>query len=350
MENVKNRNYGIDLLRLVLMFLICLLHVIDHGGILNNVSGLKYYLYFYLYGVSYCAVDAYAIISGYVSHNRNKNYNRICYLWFQVVFYTFVLSLFFNLIDYVNGKGFDLNVVINSFLPVLNKDYWYFTAYFPLFFLMPYIDRLLESIDKKASKELLIIIFMLFSVMSVIVKDNYCSNGLSFLWLFLLYVIGVLIRKIDLFNNISSSKLIIAFIISTLITIIKVPFIASLVNNTSPTVLVSAVLIVIIFSRLKLKGNIIRKLSPLAFGVYLFHVNPYVYYGWLENRFEYIADFGIVTGVLQTLLVSLLIFALGLLFDFIRFTLFKIINIQKLCNKISDLLENTLNKLTDIIE
>jgi peptidoglycan/LPS O-acetylase OafA/YrhL len=35
----KEYNYGIDLLRLIAMFMIVILHVLGKGGVLNNVSG-----------------------------------------------------------------------------------------------------------------------------------------------------------------------------------------------------------------------------------------------------------------------------------------------------------------------
>lgn len=38
---MKERNYGIDLLRLVLMYMVCILHTLGQGGVLNacNPSG-----------------------------------------------------------------------------------------------------------------------------------------------------------------------------------------------------------------------------------------------------------------------------------------------------------------------
>ena len=34
----KKHNYGIDLLRLVFMFMICNLHILKQGGVLSNLS------------------------------------------------------------------------------------------------------------------------------------------------------------------------------------------------------------------------------------------------------------------------------------------------------------------------
>ena len=40
-KTIKERNLGIDLLRMISMFLIVILHIQGHGGILENVVSLS---------------------------------------------------------------------------------------------------------------------------------------------------------------------------------------------------------------------------------------------------------------------------------------------------------------------
>jgi len=65
----KERDYGIDLLRLVLMFFVCLIHTLENGRVLEHCEKgtLEYYGYWFIFTAIYCAVDAFAIISGYTS-------------------------------------------------------------------------------------------------------------------------------------------------------------------------------------------------------------------------------------------------------------------------------------------
>lgn len=62
------RNYGIDLLRIVSMFMVVFLHILGGGGVLelDSLSGASYWTAWTLKTASYCAVDIFAIISGYV--------------------------------------------------------------------------------------------------------------------------------------------------------------------------------------------------------------------------------------------------------------------------------------------
>lgn len=57
----RERNGGIDLLRLVLMYMVCMLHTLQQGGILGAISaetnrGCGYSL---INTFSYCAVDGF---------------------------------------------------------------------------------------------------------------------------------------------------------------------------------------------------------------------------------------------------------------------------------------------------
>ena len=61
---MNEKNKGIDFLRLVLMFMICVLHVLGHGGVLkaSKIGSVQSNLFWFLEIFSICAVDAFALI------------------------------------------------------------------------------------------------------------------------------------------------------------------------------------------------------------------------------------------------------------------------------------------------
>ena len=73
-SNIGNdgRNYGIDALRLFSMFLIVIMHVLGQGGILNRATGHVYRVGWLFESFAYCAVNCFAIISGYVSYSEEE--------------------------------------------------------------------------------------------------------------------------------------------------------------------------------------------------------------------------------------------------------------------------------------
>ena len=70
----KKRNYGIDLLRMLSMFMIVNLHVLGQGGAMVRIVGDEagYYAAWFLETCAYCAVDCYGLISGYVGVNGSS--------------------------------------------------------------------------------------------------------------------------------------------------------------------------------------------------------------------------------------------------------------------------------------
>ena len=138
---MKNRNLGIDLLRIVSMYMVVILHVLGHGGILRNleVLSLSYCVLWLLEITCYCAVNCYALITGYVMVNSKFKYKKIFYLWLDVLFWRLLLTFIMNFMfpDLVGKKDF-----LYSVFNVMFNSYWYFSSYFALFFFIPFITQI----------------------------------------------------------------------------------------------------------------------------------------------------------------------------------------------------------------
>lgn len=82
---MKERNYGIDLLRIVSMIGVMTLHILGHGGVLDNtkILSFNYDLAWLLEVCAYCAVDCFVLISGYVSVQARHKGSNIVLLWLK---------------------------------------------------------------------------------------------------------------------------------------------------------------------------------------------------------------------------------------------------------------------------
>jgi surface polysaccharide O-acyltransferase-like enzyme len=120
-------------------------------------------------------------------------------MWFQVFFYSFVVSL----VATFCGIGGELGIkeLIKSALPVTFNRFWYVTAYFGLFFAIPLLNKFVFSIDKETAKKALVIMLVLFSVLGILGEPMRTYKGYSVLWLIVLYLIGAIANKIELFKN-----------------------------------------------------------------------------------------------------------------------------------------------------
>lgn len=101
-NSLSDKKYyiGLDLLKIIAMFMIITLHTLGHGGIVwnKNLEGINYDIAWLLEIMSFCAVNCYAMISGYVGINSRIRYYKLiyflvtsCFLWF--IHYIFIFDL-----------------------------------------------------------------------------------------------------------------------------------------------------------------------------------------------------------------------------------------------------------------
>ena len=89
------RNYGLDLLRLMLMLMVVVLHVVNHGGIVQGTDkfSVNYSIANLLRSFTYCAVNCYALISGYVYINTKYRFSALIQIWLQAMVYSVGIAL-----------------------------------------------------------------------------------------------------------------------------------------------------------------------------------------------------------------------------------------------------------------
>lgn len=151
---IKDRCYGIDLLRMILMYMVCILHVLGQGGILENSVGGGYQAFWFLEIIAYCAVDTFAIISGYMATNKSQNYTKLISMWFQVFFYSFICTVILKLF-YIRELP-SIKELIKAFFPFTFNQFWYFSAYVGAFLVIPFLNNYLFNLDKLKANKILI--------------------------------------------------------------------------------------------------------------------------------------------------------------------------------------------------
>lgn len=351
------RNYGIDVLRIISMLMVVILHVLGRGGVLSALDpfSLKYDIAWLLEIAAYGAVDCYALISGYVGVFAKHKYGGLAILWLRVVFYSFSLTIVDKLMG-VNHVG--MGRVLSSVFPVFTNKYWYFTCYFILFLFIPILNRCIKVLSKKTLQVFFVSVFICFSVLAPVMcnfgGNMYIGNGYSPLWLIVLYLLGGYIRKYGLLIKTKKRFLILFFLISVILTWSSKIFIQlttvhlfgniqyddTFVTYNSITVLSSAIALLLLFSRIKLNNSVVLHivsfLSPLAFSVYLIHEHYFVKGLFITNKLVWITQLPTIAIIPVVLGCAIGIYTICSVIDSARMYLFKLLRIKMLFSSIEE--------------
>lgn len=344
------RNYGVDLLRMLAMFMVVVLHVLGQGGILGmstQYSEVKYWIAWFMEITCYCAVNCFALISGYVMYRSTPKLSKAVNLWFQTAFYTLTFFIVFLLFK---RESMGLGDALNAVFPVTRKHYWYISAYMGLLLLMPLLNAAIAHTQKRTLGFILAAGFVMFSIFpQLLMADPYIlSGGYSLIWLILMYLTGAYLHKYGLFAKIRTrfiwfgilAMLLITFASRFLLEVFPqhifptAKFRDVLISYVSPTIVLVAVGLLIAFSRMRLPGwltSAVCILSPAALGVYLIHTNQlvwrYVMLGFAWKMLEY----NCFVMVLLIFLAATAIYLLCSIMEIGRLHLFRLIKADKFC-------------------
>ena len=360
----KERNYGIDLLRLISMLMVVILHILGYGGGLSGVENftLKGELLWGLEILCFGAVNMYAIISGYVGYKTSHRWSNIIYLCLQTAFFAVIITGVDLALLISQGAELEFRYVFWNLFPTI-KGLWYISAYFCVFFFMPILDKIIDVVDKRTLKTVALFCFAVFCCF----PDAYSQvaglrYGYSVLWLALLYLLGAYFKKYGLLPRCPSWLCFVGFLTCVLITSISRSAIGLttqyyfgepklydvLVYYTSPTMVLAAVFAVAGFAKLNFKRAIPKKiiafLCPMALGVYLIHCHP-VIVSQMEKMFDWIGAEPIAIGIGYVIINALIIFGICLFIDWIRLLLFKLCQVKRL----SEWLEKIMHRFVDFL-
>lgn len=334
----KSRESNFELFRIILMIMVVSIHYFLHGGAEKTLTpgDNNYYIVNIIYSFIRVAVNCFVIISGYFGINFKVK--KLFKFEFQALFYSvsiFWIFLFSNIIEF---NVFELK---KSLTPILSKEWWFITTYILLYISSPYINIIRDGLSKKDYEKLLII-GIFFCIIAPTFKFNPLNNnrGFSLYNFILLYLIGGYIHKYC-YEIAYKIRFIVAYIIFSLLTF----YYNFLINNIKDTsaydydsifILCASISLTMFFKSMKIKCNIINRISPMMFGIYLIHDHEYVkkfIYDKLFNTNRYFTSDVLFINAIKTIGC---IFIACLIIEYMR---------KKLFDKVEDFLIEKLVKI-----
>ena len=367
------RDTNMELLRIVAMFMVITLHCLGNGQLLGNTS-ISVYNIIAIRLLDFFSLTANAIfliISGYYSIDKKFNIKRILTLWGKTIFYSiliYIICNFFNLnIQSVTSASFV------SFFPILSGEYWFINAYIVLYFLSPILNVMLNKLNRKQFKYLLITSIIMIGIIRVIFNPGGTLTG-TMLPVILVYMIGAYMRK---FVTIEPKKYcfvkyilftaIATFIFITLSIILKLidnNIIYSLIKRiisefreySNILILIMTILIFYKFKTITIKSKFISKIitiiSPSVFSIYLIHQSINIRDTmWLKMGIMQYADSWFMLPYI--LIMIAMVFIICLCIDLIRrvsyYGIKKVPIITKILEKINEKLYKINSRINNYI-
>ena len=343
---------GIDMAKLLVMFFIASAHVLHYG--LKPVAGdlhpiLRPFTYDFLYTL-FASMNVFAIATGFLSVKASCRYSKLIPLYLQLVFTGLVVSLVLKATGLVEITLSDLSAV---FRPFACNHWWYMTCYLPVALLAPFLNEGIKALPRRALETFLVLALGIITTLDFVTKEgvNVVMRGYSTEWLLVLYVLGAYLR---LYNPLAHLRARTCFLGVILIALVSasipalapnLPFGAAIVRYlhlfdlTSPNILALGLLTFTGFVNLRVENarviKVVRFLAPATLGVYLIHVQPYLWYRLLRPALEETHLASVWALPFVCLALGAVIFVVCLALDLLRVQLFKVLRVGEICESLS---------------
>lgn len=332
--NNKTRSSNLELLRIILILMIITLHYFhaNIGGLFGNVetNTLNYYISHFIEALCICAVNTFIIITGYFSYKKESiKIAKVLKLIFLMAFYGLLIAIIYIICTHT---PLSINTLKIVFVSTFSR--WFVIIYTILYLLIPFINKLINNLDEKQLKTLLIINFFVFYFLYTFInKATMVDKGYGIVNFINLYLIGAYIRKYK-DQPIKKAYCFIVYLVCAIFTTIFSFFAGRAYDYATVFNLIGAIALFCLFKEIKIKDSkFINKLSSYTFAVYIIHENKLFSQFLYRNIFHTQLYWNNNMMILHLIISVIGIYLLCVLIESIRSILLKRIcddNIEKI--------------------
>ena len=216
--------------------------------------------------------------------------------------------------------------LVRNFIPITGIRYWYATVYFFIYLIHPLLNLVIQRIDKKTHIALILVLAYFCSLIPTVSGAETMSSGGGVEIFIMMYFLGALIRKYDLFCRTAWQYalplLLVLLMMSASEIVLKIKFYKDFSYFVWPIrklpVCLAAFLLFITFKNVKWRmGSILKACAQSTFGVYLIHIGMLQRF-FFERIFDIAWFYGRLFFAPMLLLYAILLFALCVAIDRVR--------------------------------
>ena len=358
------RQANFELLRIIAMVMIITLHYLGKGGILmpygENASLLNHAAWL-IEAFCIVSVNCYILISGYFLVESEWKPKRIVSLVAQVLFYSIMIPVVMLCLGMISGSELSIYDWLNFIFPIQNGHYWFATHYVLFYLFVPVLAAGVQKLEKRTLQMVIIVLLLFFSVGKTLIPFHLVTDtdGYHYGWFLCLFLVAAYIRKYGI-SWLEKGKRGLCLYVSMCIFIWAVSALCGVAERKTGAlshyvdmpytynyffVFIGSVGLFYMFRNLHIRegkvADVIRKLAPYTFGIYLLHVHNLVIdkimYYWLgaekvQGKWLFIP---------HMIMCVVIVYIVGTVVDFVRAYLFAWVGQisdwhQKVTDKASD--------------
>lgn len=358
------RNSGIELLKIIAIFLIVISHVVQtlgsehdivstEGTFLNlsvATSNIKYLVLMLCRYFGPIGNDVFIICSAwFLCDSKKAELSKV----FRLIFDVWVVNVGIMAVFLLSGIGISKTDILHSFFPTTFENNWYITCYLLLFMIHPLLNIVIDKLSQKQMFAFVFVTFLLYSVICTIKSEFFYFSGLIFF--IVVYFMIAYIKKY-MYNFTESKKqnllcmvigalgLIVFFIVTNSI-VLKTGILDGKIlywkKNQNPFCILLCIALFNLFKNINFKNKFINSVSSITLLIYIIHENILIR-GYLRPRiFVLLHDkLGYDYILLLVLLFSVCLFIVSVLIGFLyKYT------VQKITKRVSLIVSDTIKKL-----
>lgn len=340
-EATRRRNSSFELLRIIIMFMILLLHAnyATLGKPTNNFSFLGFGQNF-AETLTIIPVNIFILITGYfgTSFKLHKVFQLLYQAFFCVVPITLIAWLF--------GISPSINSTF-SLLKNLNfvSCYWFIVSYIAMLAFTPILNLAVERMTRIQLLSTLLIIYFFIGLGDYLhfFSKVLSNGGYSPLWFLELYLIGRYLRLNPL--QLSRKALFLFYFLSALLcTVISIPINTLGLSYNNPFVVISSVAFFLIFTKVSFHNKLVNNIGTATTMVYLLNTHPIIWDFFQRYIFALRNTYSNIVIFVTALIISCIIFFfIAIAYDQLRQLSWRLFSpmSQRISKKIQFICENS---------
>ena len=250
---------------------------------------MAFWIYWLLFILARVSTNCFVMLSGYYLSERKGpvHAGRLFRIGAQVWFYS---MLTFCVAVKAGAVPLSAVALLRALLPLTSNGYWFASAYFLMYLSVPVLNAVVQSLDRRQYKTLLLVALLLQSVWGTLfywaTDATFVNNGYSFIWFYTLYFMAAYFRKYRV--TVPSGLCLLAYLAASAaglfnrmlaLRVENALHLNGFVNTVNgyqalATVIASAAMF-LLFQNIRIRSDYWRRwvfrLAPLSFGVYLLH-------------------------------------------------------------------------------